>query len=128
MANAKRHHIDLPGQELVQWWSPRWKGLDEKPLARIPADQCNSAAWILWHMSRVMDTFLHSRVLDTHQLWAKDGWAEGFGMAAELEDRGVGWNAAQVAAWSPPSRETQLGYYHAVKSAIQNYLEPGQRG
>ncbi len=98
------------------------EGMDEETLARIPAAQCNSAAWILWHMNRVMDTFLNSRVRNTEQLWVQDGWVGQFGMADEPDDRGVGWSADQVASWTPPSRETQLGYYHAVKSAIQEYL------
>ena len=99
------------------------EGLDDETLGRIPAEQCNSAAWVLWHMNRVMDTFLHTRVQDTGQLWVKDGWAEKFGMDADGEDRGVGWSAEQVAAWSPPSREVQVGYYHAIKSSIQHYLD-----
>ena len=38
------------------------EGLDEAALARQPSDQCNSAAWILWHMNRVLDTFIHTRL------------------------------------------------------------------
>jgi hypothetical protein len=33
-------------------------GLDEATLARCPAAQCNSIAWTLWHMNRVVDTFI----------------------------------------------------------------------
>ena len=45
------------------------EGLDkETPLARIPADQCNSIAWLLWHLSRVMDTFIHTRLQESPQL------------------------------------------------------------
>ena len=39
-----------------------------------------------------------------------------------IEDRGVGWTAEQVAEWTPPSRQLQEGYYHAVKAATQAYL------
>ena len=96
--------------------------MDDEMLKRAPAEQCNSAAWILWHLSRVMDMFVHFRVQGAEQLWTKDGWAEKFSIQPDIEDRGVGWTAEQVAAWAPPSREVQEGYYHAVNAAIRQYL------
>jgi len=38
------------------------EGLDDDTLARQPAEQCNSIAWILWHMTRVVDSFIHTRL------------------------------------------------------------------
>jgi len=32
-------------------------GLDDAILARRPTDQCNSIAWLLWHMTRVLSTW-----------------------------------------------------------------------
>ena len=64
-------------------------GLDEATLARQPADQCNSISWILWHQNRVVDTFIHTRLRSTDQLWTRDGWHQQFGMPADPEDRGV---------------------------------------
>ncbi len=43
-------------------------GLDNASLARCPADQCNSIAWNLWHMNRVVDTFIHVRLQAQSQL------------------------------------------------------------
>ena len=97
-------------------------GMDDEVLNRAPANECNSAAWILWHMTRVLDMFIHFRLQDAEQMWTKDGWAEKFKVEKGIEDRGVGWTAEQVAAWAPPSREVQEGYYLAVKTAAQAYL------
>ena len=97
-------------------------GMDDEMLVRAPAAECNSAAWILWHLSRVMDMFVHFRLQDAEQLWTRDGWAEKFNVQPGIEDRGVGWTAEQVAAWIPPSREVQVGYFHAVNDAIREYL------
>ena len=97
-------------------------GMDDEMLVRAPAEQCNSAAWILWHLSRVMDMFVHFRLQDAEQLWTKDGWAEKFSVNPDIEDRGVGWTAEQVAAWTSPSRDVLEGYYHAVNDAIRAYL------
>ena len=97
-------------------------GLDDEMLARIPADQCNSIAWLIWHLDRVMDTFVHTGLRDLTQVWVTEDWARQFGMGDDANDRGVGWTAEQVAAWTPPAREILLGYYQAVRSATREYL------
>ena len=90
-------------------------GVDDAALARCPTDQCNSIAWTLWHMNRVLDTFVHTRLQSQPQLWLQDHWHDKFGMSADPEDRGVRWTAAQVSAWAP-------GYYEAVKNAARAFL------
>jgi hypothetical protein len=98
------------------------EGLDEATLSRCPSDECNSIAWIMWHLNRVVDTFIHTRLQGTPQLWVGDGWHQKFGMSDDPEDRGVGWTAEQVRAWKAPSREVQLGYYEAIKAKTREYL------
>ena len=77
-------------------------GLDDATLARCPAAQGDSIAWTLWHMNRVVDTFIHTRLQAQEQLWLRDDWYEKFGMQENREDRGVGWTAEQVQTWTPP--------------------------
>lgn len=91
--------------------------LDEAALARQPQPQCNSIAWTLWHMNRVVDMFVHERIASDPPLWLSAGWCEKYGMGDKPEDRGVGWTAEQVAAWTPPAKDVQVGYYEAVKEA-----------
>jgi uncharacterized damage-inducible protein DinB len=98
------------------------EGLDDTIWVRRPAEQCNSIAWILWHMNRVMDTFIHARLQSQPQLWIRDSWYQQFGMGDDPEDRGVRWTPAQVAAWTPPSKTVQMGYYGAVKQATRAFL------
>ena len=47
--------------------------LDEAAMARQPTDQCNSVAWILWHLTRVTDMFIHTRLRDLTQVWVFRG-------------------------------------------------------
>ena len=96
--------------------------LDEATMSRQPTDQCNSAAWILWHLTRVTDMFVQTRFRGQTQAWVSEGWHEKFGMPADEEDRGVGWNAAQVAQWSPPPKAIQIAYYEAVKTQTRDFL------
>lgn len=97
-------------------------GMDDAILARIPAGQCNSIAWILWHLNRVMDSFVTTRLRDLPQIWVTEEWAQRFGMTPDPDDRGVGWTAEQVAAWEPPVREVLVGYYQAVRLEAREFL------
>lgn len=98
-------------------------GLNEAALAWQPSDQANSIAWTLWHINRVLDTLVHTRLQDTPQVWIRDGWSQKYGMDDDPENRGVGWTAEQVAAMQPPSAAVQLGYFEAVKNSAKQYLE-----
>jgi hypothetical protein len=98
------------------------EGLDEATLSKRPNDQCNSIAWIMWHLNRIVDTFIHTRLQGTPQLWVQGGWHQKFGMSDDPEDRGVGWTGEQVGSWTPPSKEAQLGYYEAIRDKTREYL------
>lgn len=98
------------------------EGMDDETMNRQPSEQCNSISWLLWHMSRVLETVVHSRSQNLPQLWVIDGWHKKFGMSDDPEDRGVGWTAAQVVSWTPPSKEVQMAYYLVVKEATKYFL------
>ena len=98
------------------------EGMDDATMARRPDEQCNSISWLMWHFSRVLDTAIHTRIREVPQLWIGDGWCDKYGMSANPEDRGVGWTADQVAAWTPPARDVQMGYYEAVRVAVGEFL------
>ena len=119
----------LPAEGLLTALERNWAmvdialdGLDDEILSRQPNSQCNSIAWTLWHMDRVLDTFVHTRLQDITQFWVKDGWYEKHGMTDDPEERGVGWTIAQVTSWNPPTSSIQLGYYAAVKQAAREYI------
>ena len=119
----------LPAEGLLTALERNWAmvdialdGLDDEILSRQPNSQCNSIAWTLWHMDRVLDTFVHTRLQDIPQFWVKDCWYEKHGMTDDPEERGVGWTIAQVTSWNPPTSSIQLGYYAAVKQAAREYI------
>ena len=98
--------------------------MDDAAMAAQPNDQSNSISWLLWHMSRVADRFINSRLQDGTQLWVKDGWHEKFGMDADPEDMGMGWSSEKVGAWQAPAKDVLVGYYDAVKSATNSFIQP----
>ncbi|MFQ6029865.1 MAG: DinB family protein [Dehalococcoidia bacterium] len=96
--------------------------IDDAALTQQPNDQSNSAAWLLWHMNRVVDNMIHTRLQSLEQLWVREGWHQKFGMSDDQIDFGMGWTAEQVAAWQAPSREVLVGYYEALKASAREYL------
>lgn len=95
-------------------------GLDPETLARQPAAECNSIAWILWHMNRVIDTFINQRLQGNEPFWITQGWNEKFGMADNV--RGMGWTPEDLANWSAPDTEVLLGYQEAVRQAARDFI------
>ncbi len=98
------------------------QSLSDDDLTQQPNDQSNSVAWLLWHMNRVVDNMIHTRLQSQRQLWVLDGWHQKFGMGDDESDFGMGWTAEQVAAWQAPSRDVLLGYSEAMKSSAKDYL------
>ncbi len=81
-------------------------GLVPETLARQPAAECNSIAWILWHMNRVIDTFINQRLQGLSPFWISQGWSEKFGMAENVRDQEAG----------------AVGYQEAVRQAARDYI------
>ena len=98
-------------------------GVDDDTLKQMPNDVSNSMAWLVWHMTRVEDRFIHTRFQDAGQLWKEGGWHEKFGMDDNPDEFGMGWSTQQVAEWSCPSREVLMGYYDAVNAAARSYIQ-----
>ncbi|GIT02359.1 MAG: hypothetical protein CM1200mP27_09840 [Chloroflexota bacterium] len=48
-------------------------------------------SWLIWHMARVTDRFIHLRLKNTPQIWSEDSWYKKFNMPDEPDDMGMGW-------------------------------------
>ncbi len=119
----------MGGADSVMWslernWdmvSAALDGLDEETVARQPAEGCNSMAWTLWHMNRVVDMFIQSRLQGKELLWTNEGWDAKYGMEADAKV--LGYSAEELADWKAPSLEVQLGYFEAVKRTAREYIQ-----
>ena len=117
----------LPAESIIYALQRNWdmvdsalEGLDEAAMVRQPSDQCNSAAWILWHMTRVVDMFIHTRLRSIPQLWTQDGWYEKFHMPEDGEDRDMLKRGNSVVApfhggHHPPVERKDVGQFCPVE-------------
>jgi uncharacterized damage-inducible protein DinB len=97
--------------------------VDEATMTARPNDDSNSMSWLIWHMTRVADRFIHFRLMSKPQIWTEGAWHEKFKMAANSDDFGMGWSNEQAAAWEAPSKDVLLDYFNTVNTAVGAYLQ-----
>ena len=97
------------------------EGMDDETMTSQPAEHCNSIAWILWHMNRVVDIFINTRLQSKPELWVRDGWRLKY--STNEKGRGLmGLSPEDLVQWVAPSREVQTGYFEAVTSSAREYI------
>ena len=83
--------------------------VDDAMIGAQPNGDSNSMGWLLWHMTRVVDRFVHTWCQDAPQLWVKNGWYEKFGLGDDLNETGQGWTKEQVAGLEAPGQGLARG-------------------
>src|SRR5690242_8294946 len=96
-------------------------GLSPEQLVYRPSESANSAAWLAWHLTRVMDDHV-SELAGRPQAWISDGWHDRFGKPGDMDDTGFGYQPAQVADLRPESAALLVDYYAAVHARSIEYL------
>ena len=96
--------------------------VDEATMVSRPNDDSNSMSWLIWHMTRVADRFIHFRLTDKPQLWTADVWHDKFNMPDDPHEFGLGWSDKRVAVWQSPPKAVVMAYFHAVNSVVIEYF------
>jgi DinB superfamily len=99
-------------------------GLTREELAWIPNAACNPISFIVWHMARVEDRWIHYFARGSEDLWVQQAWDKQFGLAAS--DHGVGFTVEQLAAFPVVSRALLCGYLDVVKQDARAFLQDFQ--
>lgn len=96
-------------------------GLTQDDLHYLPNPDCNSIAWLAWHLTRVQDSII-SNLTDKEQCWITENWYSKFGRKPEPTDRGVGDNSEDIANFKSPDSKTLLDYHWAVLKPTKEYI------
>jgi hypothetical protein len=96
-------------------------GLTPQQLGARPAEDANSIAWLVWHLTRVQDDHV-CEVAGVEQAWTAGGWHARFALPFDPADTGYGHSSKDVAAVTVESGELLLGYYDAVHEQTVAYL------
>ena len=87
-------------------------GLSDAQMRLRPADNQNSLAWLVWHITRCEDVAINVCIADQPQV-LEDGWASKLGV--ERDDIGTGMTPREVADLSERIElDALLSYRHAV--------------
>jgi hypothetical protein len=89
------------------------EGLDPDGLNARPADDANSVAWLVWHLTRVQDDHV-ADAFGLDQVWLTGEWEKRFGLGLPRLDTGYGHSPAKVAKVRVDSPDLLTGYYDAV--------------
>ena len=71
-------------------------GLTHRELSWRPVPRSMSIGFLAWHYGRTLDRWIHTRVLETLQLW-EQGWADRFDRPLDPNDTGYGFTSEQLA-------------------------------
>jgi len=96
-------------------------GLTPDVLALRLADDTNSIAWLVWHLTRVQDDHV-AAVASHEQVWTAAGWAQRFALPFPASDIGYGHSSDRVASLGGISAELLLGYHDAVHEQTIQYV------
>ncbi|MEV5015736.1 DinB family protein [Streptomyces sp. NPDC053780] len=89
------------------------EGLDPDGLNARPADEANSVAWLVWHLTRVQDDHV-ADAFGLDQVWPTGEWEKRFGLGLPRRDTGYGHSPAEVAKVRVDAGDLLTGYYDAV--------------
>lgn len=95
-------------------------GADRRLLTGRLDAEANTIAWLVWHLTRVMDDHV-AAVASTDQVWLSAGWVERFGLPFEPHAHGYGHTPDQVAAVDIEGRLLE-DYHDAVHEQVVAYL------
>jgi len=98
------------------------RGLSPEELRQAPADGANTIGWLVWHLTRVQDSYL-AELTGGEQIYISGDWAPKFGLEPSPSDIGYGHTAAQVAAVAPESWSVLADYYEAVHTRTMAFIE-----
>lgn len=96
------------------------RDLTPAELAWRPHTEANSIGFMLWHVARVEDRWLHCFAQDSTELWRREGWAQRLGLPEDAT--GVNYTAQQLTAFPVPPLALLQSYYDAVRTATLAYL------
>ncbi|MFQ5826137.1 MAG: DinB family protein [Dehalococcoidia bacterium] len=96
-------------------------GLTQEESAWSPGVECNSIAFILWHIARVEDFFVNRVIQRGGEVYEAEGWREKLGTPAR--ETGFQYTAEQLQAWPVPRLEILRGYADSVREKTLAFLE-----
>lgn len=85
-----------------------------------PHLEANHIDFLVWHLARVEDSWIHPFARRTPRIWQSERWYEKLGLPEE--DSGFGYTAEQVINLPRFDFTALMDYYEAVRRETHQYL------
>jgi hypothetical protein len=96
------------------------EGASRDVLTYRPDPDANSAAWLVWHLTRIQDDHV-AGVAGTEQQWLAGGWCDRFDLPFPRRATGYGQDHDEVARVEADG-SLLLGYFDAVHAETIRYV------
>lgn len=93
------------------------KDLSPKELNWKPAEESNSISFLVWHIGRVLDFWIHTVIQKEPQLWEK-GWSQKFGKEPKPNELGYAFSSERVASLQLPELTIMIDYLAACENEL----------
>ena len=93
-------------------------GLTQEEATYSPTPECNSIAFILWHMTRVEDFFVNRVIQREKELYETKGWQEKLGTPVKAYQ----YSAEELQAWPAPKLEVLREYADSVREKTLAFI------
>jgi len=93
-------------------------GLTQKEIAWKPKNECNSIAFILWHIARVEDYFVNRVILHGKEMYETDGWQEKLGTPVKAYQ----YTTEELQAWPVPKLGVLDEYAKSVRTKTLSFI------
>ena len=88
------------------------RGLTPEDLYYSPNIECNTIAWLAWHLTRVQDRHI-ADLAEHEQEWILGKWFEEFGQSPAPANVGFGHTPKQVQSFRLPNLDLMLAFLEA---------------
>lgn len=94
-------------------------GLTQEEATWSPGPECNSIAFILWHVMRVEDLFVNRIIQREKELYETEGWQEKLGTPVKSYQ----YTIEELQAWLAPKLEVLREYADSVREKTLAFLK-----
>ncbi len=97
------------------------EGLTQEEIARAPKAECNSIAFLLWHLTRAEDMWVNRVIQCQNEVYEVEGWQAKLGTPAK--ETGGRYTKEQLQAWPIPKLDLLRGYADSVREKTLTFLQ-----
>ena len=96
-------------------------GLTQEEIAWTPGAECNSIAFLVWHLGRAEDIWINRVIQRKEEAYDAEGWQQK--LATPAKESGYKYTLEQLRAWPVPKLELLWGYANSVREKTLAFLQ-----